>query len=65
MNARNLLIGLTICLGGCFFRQIDAEGLDLAMRDETARLRFDAPIANVADLQPTLAALARRAREAA
>ncbi len=44
---------------------IDAEGLDLAMRDETARLRFDAPIANVADLQPTLAALARRAREAA
>ena len=43
----------------------DAEGLDLAAGDETARLWFNKPLKAAAELRPKLVALAKRAREKA
>jgi putative heme iron utilization protein len=42
---------------------LDPEGIDMACGDDHRRLQFDAPLGETKDLRPTLAALARRARE--
>jgi putative heme iron utilization protein len=45
--------------GGWRLACIDPEGLDLVRGDDTARLWFDQPLRSVADLRPTLVALAK------